>query len=109
MDKKEKKVLSVIAFIIILFISIIIAVSLWCGCGNHTMNTAEITIGEARAVALKDAERTEDAVVFTEQSRTKSYGVYSYEIEFNDGITKYEYNIDAQTGEVISRYSRLIY
>lgn len=109
MNKNEKKVLSVIVLITAFFISMIIAVSLWCGCGNNTINTAEITIGEARAVALKDAACSEDAVVFTEQSRTKTYGLYVYEIEFTDGITKYEYDINAQTGEVMSRYSRLIY
>lgn len=109
MDKNEKKVMSVIILITILFVSVIIAVSLWCGCGNNTINTAKITIGEAREIALNDAECKEETVVFTEQSRTKSYGVYAYEIEFNDGLTKYEYDINAQTGEIMSRYSRLIY
>lgn len=109
MDKSEKKVLTVIILVMLVSVAVITAVSFWCGYGNNTISSAKITIGEARAIALEDAGKEEASVVFTEQSREKEYGVYVYDIEFNDGLTRYEYDINAQTGEVMSRYSKVIY
>lgn len=108
MDKGEKKVFSLIVSTIIIFI-LIISVSSYIGrIENQVKNNAQITIGEARHIALNDAKTDETEVVFTKQNREIEQGLYAYEIEFNDGLTKYEYEIDAQTGEIISRFSIII-
>ncbi|MCM1114124.1 MAG: PepSY domain-containing protein [Clostridium sp.] len=104
MNKSEKKVLTVIILVIIIFISGITASAFISRTENHS-NTVQITIGDARAIALKDAGKTETAVAFSEQEQEKDHGLYTYEIEFSDGFTKYEYEINAQSGEIISRYA----
>lgn len=108
MDKSEKKVLTVIISIIIIFILGITAVSYICRTENKVANHAQITIGAARAIALEDAGTNDANVVFTEQDSNIKHGRYSYEFEFNDGLTEYEYEIDAQDGTIISRFSVLV-
>lgn len=108
MEKSEKKVFTAIILIMIVFISGITVVSYIGRIDNQVKNHAEITIGDARAIALEDAENDESNVVFTKQICEMEQGLYAYEIEFNDGLTRYEYEINAQNGEIISRYSVLI-
>lgn len=107
MDKSEKKILTVIISIIIIFVLSITAVSYMCKAENRP-NQVQITIGAARAIALEDAQADEKDVVFTEQESEIEHGLYAYEIEFNDGITKYKYMINAQDGKIISRSSTLM-
>lgn len=108
MEKSEKKILTVIILVMLIFISGITASAYIGRADNKVRNHAQITIGDARAIALEDAENDEANVVFTKQKREIEQGVYAYEIEFNDGLTRYEYEINAQTGEIISRFSVLI-
>lgn len=108
MEKSEKKVLAAIILIMLIFISGITVVSYIGRIDNKVKNHAEITIGDAREIALADAENDESDVVFTKQICEMEQGVYAYEIEFNDGLTRYEYEINAQTGEIISRFSVLM-
>ena len=87
MNKKEKKNLSVIITVILIFISAIISVSYISGTENKVKNNARITIGQAREIALEDAETNEDSIVFTKQKRELEKGIYAYEIEFTDVLT----------------------
>lgn len=109
MEKSEKKVLNSIILVIFVFIAGITVASYFGRVDHAVKNHAKITIGEARAIALENAGCEESAVVFTGQSREKEFGLYAYEIEFNDGLTRYKYEINAETGEIISSSSVIIY
>lgn len=65
----------------------------------------QITPEEAKTIALKDCGKDESSVTFKKSKLDRDNGIYKYEIEFHDGVTEYEYDINAQTGEVISRSS----
>lgn len=108
MEKNEKKVLNAVICIMLVFILSIAIVSYIGRTERQVKNHAQITIGEAREIALNDAKSEEAKVAFTKQERDREHGIYTYEIEFNDGLTRYEYEIDAQTGEIISRFSVLM-
>ena len=60
-----------------------------------------IGIDEAKRVALKNAGASESQVRFTKAKLDYDDGVAKYEIEFVKGNTKYEYEINAKTGEII--------
>lgn len=66
---------------------------------------AQITIDQAKSIALNDSKADQNAVVFEKQKLDFEHGVYEYEIEFHDSATEYEYEINAQTGDIISRSS----
>lgn len=66
---------------------------------------ASITLDEAKSIALKDSGKDEGSVTFKKQKLDRDNGIYEYEIEFHDGVTEYEYDINAQTGDIISRSS----
>lgn len=107
-ESSQKQVYAAVLLTVLILISGITAVSYFCRYDNDTKNFAKITVGEARSIALEDAETEEKNVAFTKQKREREQGLYAYEIEFNDGITEYEYEIDAESGEIISRYSKRI-
>lgn len=104
----QNQIYITIILTIVILLSGITAISYVGRYDNDTKNFTKVTIGEARGIALNDAETNENSVVFTKQEREREQGLYAYEIEFNDGITRYEYEIDAETGEIISRYSKRI-
>lgn len=62
----------------------------------------EITLEEAKTIALTNAELTEAEVTFGEINKELDDGISKYEIEFYAGNVEYDYEIDAKTGEVIS-------
>lgn len=68
-----------------------------------------LTLAQAELIALKDAGLVNDAenVVFTEQKLDKEKNGDVYEIEFYNGKTQWEYEIDAYTGEILSSSSEL--
>ena len=75
---------------------------------SQTQNqTAATGIDEAAAkqTALKDAGLTEDAVTFVKVKREYDDGRERYEVAFyeNTSYAEYDYEIDAASGEVISR------
>ena len=55
----------------------------------------------ALSAALTHADLSRDAVQAIEIELDYEYGRMVYEVEFNSGRTEYEYDIDAQNGEVI--------
>ena len=65
--------------------------------------TDDIGIDKATEIALADAGLAASDVQFTKQSAEIDDGVNIYEVEFVSGNTEYEYDIDAKTGNILSR------
>ncbi len=64
--------------------------------------TAKISAKEAAAAALKHAGLKEDGVTDLDVDLDRDNGRLIYEIDFNAGGIEYDYDIDAETGDVIS-------
>lgn len=109
MAKGEKRVLNIIIMVMLIFVIGTAASSYYGRIDNVMKNKVQITVGDAREIAISDTECDKSEVVFTKQAREKENGIYAYEIEFNDGITRYEYEINAETGEIISSFSVIMY
>lgn len=63
----------------------------------------EISVNEAKEIALKHANLTSDKVTFTKaELDVDDDGVRKYEIEFTYNNKEYEYEINASTGVIIS-------
>ncbi len=69
--------------------------------------TADITEAQAQEIALADSKVDPAGVEFIKSGLDYDDGWLKYEIDFWSGETKYEYDIDAQTGEIL-KYSREI-
>ncbi len=63
---------------------------------------AGITAKDALKAALKHANLTEDQVSNVDVDLDRDNGKLIYEVDFNSGVTEYDYDINAETGEVIS-------
>lgn len=61
-------------------------------------------IGEEKAkeIALESAGVGETDVVFEKVKLERDDGVWQYEIEFRQGRTEYDFDIHAETGDIIS-------
>ena len=71
--------------------------------GAVNANTqSKYTMEQAKEIALKHANLTRDQVMFGKCVMEYEYGVQSYEIEFYKGYLEYSYEINANTGEIIS-------
>lgn len=108
MEKAEKKVFTSIVFVITVFIVCITALSLCKIPEMSNDNSAKISIGEAKRAVLALSSLAEEDVVFTEQEVELTHGFRYYDLEFNNGEMKYEYRVDAHTGEVVSSSSEQI-
>lgn len=60
-----------------------------------------IGVKKAKALALKHAGLTGKSVTYEEAKLDKEDGRYVYEIEFEYGGMEYEYELDAQTGDIL--------
>lgn len=69
--------------------------------GNTGNSQASITVEQAKEIALNHAGQTADAVSFEKAKSDYDDGRAVYEIEFRAGTTEYEYEIDAQTGDIL--------
>ena len=98
MDKSEKKVFTIIIFIVMVFSVCITVLSLFKIPMISNDNSAKISIGEARSEVL----------VFTEQEADIKNGFRYYDFSFNDGTMSYKYRIDAHTGDVVLSSSEQI-
>lgn len=69
-----------------------------------TGTTGEIDEATAKQTALDDAGLTADQVTFVKVEREQDDGITKYEVEFyaKDTYTEYDYEINAQTGTIIS-------
>lgn len=108
MSKSEKKVLTVIIFIVMVFSVGIMVLSLFKIPTICQDNSAVISIGEAKSDVLELAGLAEDDVVFTEQEADIKNGFRYYDFSFNDGTMSYKYRLDAHTGDVVSSSSEKI-
>lgn len=63
---------------------------------------AGITAKDAKEAALKHAGLGESQVSDVDVDLDRDNGKLIYEVDFNSGNTEYDYDIDAETGEVIS-------
>ena len=72
--------------------------------GSTEAQTGLIALDEAKQTALSDAGCDAADAAFAKLClQEEDDGVYVYEIEFEAGSIEYEYEIDAQDGEIISR------
>ncbi len=69
---------------------------------NGTTNTSKLTKAEAEAIALKHAGYTADEVKGLRSEYDRDNGVYEYDIEFRAGGYEFDYEINAETGKIIS-------
>ena len=65
-------------------------------------DSTQITLEQAKDIALKNANLTNDQVTFTEEKLEIHNGVQKYELEFNSNNKEYSYEIDANTGKILS-------
>jgi len=63
---------------------------------------AKISADEAKAAALAHAKLDEENVSDVDIDLDRDNGVLIYEVDFNANGTEYDYDINAETGEVIS-------
>lgn len=66
-------------------------------------STAAITEAQAKEIALKDAGVSESSAVFHKVKLDRDDGRLEYEVKFSVGSTEYAYEIDAGTGNILSR------
>ena len=70
---------------------------------NSTVNSNnKLTIEEAKSIALKNSNLDESQVSFIRSEYDFDNGIEKYEIEFYYNNNKYEYEINAKTGDIIS-------
>ena len=73
---------------------------------NTNQTAGEITVEEAKTIALEHAGLTADAVTFVKAKQDYDDGRLVYEIEFvttsGNGYLEYDYEIDAATGSILS-------
>lgn len=95
-----------------LIATFIISTSIFCvACNNSTTvkdeppkqqaTQTKITIEEAKDIALKHAKLTSDKVTFVKTEESMDNGVKTYDVEFYVDKTEYDYEINADTGEII--------
>ncbi|MBO6053715.1 MAG: PepSY domain-containing protein, partial [Clostridia bacterium] len=63
---------------------------------------SEITVEDAKQIALERAGKSAGEVVFEKAKREKDDGRWIYEVEFFvEGVSEYEFEIDAASGEIL--------
>ena len=73
------------------------------GGSDKSMNLmAGITANDAKTAALRHAGLDESQVSDVDVDLDRDNGKLIYEVDFNSGNTEYDYDINAETGEVIS-------
>ncbi len=70
---------------------------------DSTVQSQEISLDGAKAVALKDAGLSESDVTFKKAVLDYDHGTQVYDIEFYTSDTEYEYEIDASSGTVLEK------
>ncbi len=68
-----------------------------------TAATAEITLDEAKAIALADAGLAETDVTYTAEGQDYDNGVAVYEIDFFTSSTEYDYEIRISDGTIVTK------
>lgn len=65
-------------------------------------NSYEISIDEAKEIALKHSNLTSDKVTFRKLELDFDDGIQKYEVEFYYNNNEYSYEIDANSGSILS-------
>lgn len=65
--------------------------------------TASLSLEEAKQIALKDAQVSATGAVFIKEKLDEENGVPVYEFEFTVDQTEYDYEIDANSGAIVSK------
>ncbi|MDV4150753.1 PepSY domain-containing protein [Clostridium sp. AL.422] len=84
--------------------TMIISISMsLAGCGNSavTYNNKNITVEEAKEIALKHANLASDQVSFIRTETDMENGVQKYDIEFYYENKEYDYEVNATNGQII--------
>lgn len=68
---------------------------------QRNTTSAKINSDEAKSIALKDAGLNEADVNFLRSELDLDDGLLKYEVEFNSNGVEYEYDINADTGEIL--------
>ncbi len=69
----------------------------------YTADTDIISSEEAVSIALADAGETEETATVTKTKLDYDDGIQVYDIEFYTGTAEYEYEINAATGDIVSK------
>lgn len=90
--------------IIIALILVLAAVPVFSGCttADRIEDAVESKAEEAERIALAHAGLEAGQVFIDRTERDYDNGVWHYEVEFHVGFTEYEYDIDAETGKILS-------
>lgn len=70
---------------------------------NGTAITAQLTLDEAKETALQDTGLSASEVTFTEAKLDRDGQLSVYELDFHTANTKYEYEINSNTGAIYSK------
>ena len=73
--------------------------------GDTSSPQAQITLEEAKDIALANAGLDASAVTYTKEKLDYEDGIAVYELEFYTASHEYEYEVDASTGAVYSIHS----
>ena len=69
---------------------------------NIVNNTGNISLDKAKEIALSHAGLSADQVTFVQANMDFDDGIQKYEIEFYYNYREYSYEIDANTGNILS-------
>ena len=69
---------------------------------NIVNNTGNISLDKAKEIALSHAGLSADQVTFVKVNMDFDDGIQKYEIEFYYNYREYSYEIDANTGNILS-------
>ncbi|MCQ2752306.1 MAG: PepSY domain-containing protein [Coriobacteriales bacterium] len=75
----------------------------------NNQQSTKISMDEAKAIATKDAGYDVSGVTFVKQEQDFDDGIQKFEIEFVVGTTKFEYDVDANSGQIIKRERESVY
>ena len=69
---------------------------------NNLNSTANISIEQAKEIALNHANLTSNQVIFSRTELDYDNGIQKYEVEFYYNNREYSYEIDANTRNILS-------
>ena len=69
---------------------------------NQNSNNSKITVEKAKEISLKHANLKDNQVIFNKTEMDYDNGVQVYDIEFHYNNIEYNYEIDANTGNILS-------
>ncbi len=68
---------------------------------NNLNSTANISIEQAKEIALNHANLTSNQVIFSRTELDYDNGIQKYEVEFFYNNREYSYEINANTGDIL--------